>query len=159
MAATVQILGGEAVLSSTRGEMTPRKLREVELLQSRLGKKITDAVGASMITCEGDVVIDNRDERNEDGSPKFTAEPVDVTARELRLMSELTDAWTWALLRSWTLPEPLPANPDAILDLPLDVFVPLRIEASKIVADMMTEPGFTVDSVEDRSSPTGDSGA
>ena len=159
MAATVEIPGGEAVLSSTRAEMTPRKIREVELLQSRLGRKITDAVGASMVTCEGDVVVDNRDELNEDGSPKFTADPVDVSERELRLMSKLTDAWTWALLRSWTLPEPLPATPDDLLDLPLDLFGALRIAASKIVADMMTEADFTVDSVEDRNSPTGDSGA
>jgi hypothetical protein len=159
MAATVQIPGGEAVLSSSRAEMTPRRLREVELLQSRLGKKITSAVGASMITCEGDVVVDNRDELDEDGTPKFTADPVDVSPRELRLMTELTDAWTWALLRSWTLPEPLPATPDDILDLSIDVFNALRFEASRIVVDMMAEPGFTVDSVEDRNSPTGDSGA
>jgi hypothetical protein len=155
MAITVQIPGGQAELLNTRAELTPRKRREIEVIAARVGRKVEAAQNARRITCEGDLIVDNTEALDDDGKPKFTGPDVELSERELRLLGRLNDAIAWALLKSWTLEIPLPADPDELLDIPGDVYDVLRQQAGEINASI-GDGGFTVDAVEDRQAPTGD---
>lgn len=155
MAVTIEIPGGQAVMHDRRDEVTPRRRREVELIASRVGQVVVAASKAARLYCGEDLVVDNSDVKDpKTGEPVFSGD-VHLTEHQLRMMARLTDAVTWALLVSWTLPEPLPEDPDALLDIPGPVFDTLRQKAAELNA-AMGDGGFTVDAVEDRDSPTGD---
>jgi hypothetical protein len=158
MATTVQIPGGEAELLDNRAELTPRRRREIELIAARVGRKVEAAQTARRILCEGDLIVDNTETLDDDGKPAFTGADVELSESELRLLGRLNDAIAWALLKSWTLEIPLPKDPDELLDIPGDVYDVLRQKAAEVNA-ALGDGGFTVDAVEDRTSPTGDSGA
>ena len=158
MATTFDVPGGTVTMLTSRDELGAGKMREVELVAARVGKKVEAAARAAHVYCEGDLVVDNSEEKDDAGEPVFDGPDVDLTENELRLMGRLNDAIAWALLESWTLDRPLPETPKQLLDLPYTVFSELRQKAAELNA-AMGDGGFTVDAVEDRRSPTGDSGA
>jgi hypothetical protein len=156
MSEVVKIPGGEATLINSPGELSPRRRRPIEILSSRIGRKLEAIQNASRLLCEGDVVIDQSDETLEDGSPKFTGGDVEVSERELGLVMRLNDTIAFSLLKSWTIPHRFPESADEFLDCPPDVFDALREHAARINAELQSRgDGFTVDSVEDKGSPTG----
>jgi hypothetical protein len=153
----VQIPGGTAVLCTKSSELTARKRRPIELLGTRIGRKVEQVATATRLICEGDVVLDQSDVKDEaSGELKFPGGDVEVSTRELALIMDLNDAIALSLLKAWTLDRPLPANVDEYLDLPVEVFDALRKEAAVINAEMQTAgDGFSPDAVEDPASPTG----
>jgi hypothetical protein len=157
MAVTIEVPGGEVVLLDAPGEMTPRRRREIEIVASRIGRKIEVIQNASRILCDGDVVVDQSEEKDAEGELKFTGGDVEVSEREFRLMNRLNDAVAWAMLKSWTLPQPLPASPEEFLDdCPIAVYDVLREKAAEISAGLeLAAAQFGVDGVEDTASPTG----
>jgi hypothetical protein len=157
MALTFDVPGGTVTMLTTRDEVTAGRMREVELVAARVGAKVTAAAQAVRIYCEGDLVVDNSDEKDADGEPVFTGPEVHLSEHELRLMGKLNDAISWALLESWSLDRPLPETPAELLDIPYSVFSVMREKGAELNA-AMGDGGFTVDAVEDRQSPTGDSG-
>ena len=154
MAVTFDIPGGQATMIDRRDEVKPRRRREVELIASRVGTVVVAASQAARLYCGEDLVVDNSDVKDDDGEPVFSGD-VHLTEHQLRMLARLNDAVTWALLTGWTLPEPLPEDPDALLDIDAPVFDALRQKAAELNA-AMGDGGFTVDAVEDREAPTGD---
>jgi hypothetical protein len=153
--------GGKAKFYKTT-ELSPRRRRELNIVTSYLFPKMRAAATASNVAV--------------DGVPAATSDvlaglPVNLTKAETREMFEMSDLAAITYLKSWTLmetireddqtirrPRPLPENIDALLDVPTAVYDAIVAHASKLmVADEDT--GFSVDSVEDPESPTGDFGA
>lgn len=156
MSQTVTIPGGEAVLLAS-DELTARRRRPIELISTRLGRKLPLIQKATRLLVDGDVITDQSHEVKEDGTPKFTGGDVHLTENDLALMARLNDVAVLALLKSWTLDRPLPTTEDELGDLPVPIFDALREAAGQIVNDMDSgDSGFTVDAVEDLTSPTGD---
>ena len=153
MALTIDIPGGEAVLTDEQGKLSPRRRREIEVVSSRIGRKLETIIKAERILVDGDLV-DKREQvlDPETGEPRFVGE-IDLSEHEFRLLGRLSDTIAWALLESWTLDLPLPATPDAFLDVPQGVFDAIREAAAKVNAEM-GDGGFTVDALpEDPNEP------
>lgn len=153
----VEIPGGTAVMFDKQAELSPRRRRPIELVTSRIGRKVELMSKATRIICDTDVVVDHSEERNEDGTPKFTGGDIDVTERELGLMMRLNDVMALALLKEWTIEHPLPRTEDEFGEIPIDVYDALRKHAAKINAAFQ-EAGdqFGPDAIEVPDSPTGD---
>jgi hypothetical protein len=130
---TIDIPGGTAELFLP-SEITPRRRKPVAILSSRIGRVVGALQTATRIYCEGDVIEDHTDDLNDEGKPLFTGGDIEVSARQMELLWDMNNASTWALLKSWTLDLPLPSSPDALLDMPGDVYDVLIAEAAKIVA-------------------------
>lgn len=154
MSEVVEIPGGTAVLLNKAVELSPRRRRPIEIVSSRIGRKVDAVSSAARLICEGDVVLDQSAVLNEDGTPKFEGD-VEVNERELGLIMRLNDVMALALLQSWTIDHPLPRTEDEFADIPIDVYDALREHTARINANLR-DAGFTVDSVEDPTSPTGD---
>lgn len=156
MARVIDIPGGTATILDSPSEWTPRRKKPVELIAGRLGNVMRQIGTARRILVEGDLLDDRSAQRGEDGELLFTGPDLDLTERQYELMSRLNDATCWAMLLGWSLPLPLPASPEALLDdCPGDVYDALRVQTSKrIVGD--PGAGFEPDAgVEDPDSPTG----
>lgn len=155
MAVTVKIPGGEAVLLSEPGEMTPRRRRPIELVSARIGRRLPEIMKAARLFCEGDLISDKSDARREDGEPVFTGGDVHLSEHELDMLSRMNDALVLGLLKSWTLDLPLPTTVGELLDdCPPDVYDALREHSSKL-SDAVGTDTFGPDAVEDPESPTG----
>lgn len=153
---TVNIPGGTAVMLNKAAELTPRRRRPIELLSTRVGRKVEQLATASRVLCDGDVIIDNSGKVGDDGEPVFTGGDVEVTERELALVMRLNDVMALSLLVSWTIGHPLPKTEDEFQEIPVPVFDALRGHAARINAAIRGGgDGFTVDAVEDKASPTG----
>lgn len=156
MTEVVAIPGGEAVMISKSSELTARRRRPIEIVSSRIGKKVAEISNAARLICDGDVVLDQSKVLLEDGTPKFTGGDVQVTERELGLVMRLNDVIAFALLKSWTIDHPFPTSPDEYADIPVDVYDALRVHAARLNAGLRDQQAaFTVDAVEDPGSPTG----
>jgi hypothetical protein len=150
---TIDIPGGTADIIDAPEEWTPRRRRPIELLASRMGQVMEQVRTAARILCDGDLIDDRSGQKDADGDPAFPGADINLTERQLELLSRLNDATTWAMLHSWTLPIPLPSSPEDMLDsTPPDVYDSLRLETAKIAVG---DGGFTPDAVGDTESPTG----
>lgn len=154
MTTTITIPGGTAELYGPR-ELTPRRRKPSELLATMLGRTLTQIGTAQRLLCDGLVVEDRTRILEKDGeivpvgededidqviaesgaTRKYLGPDLDLTRSQLALINELNDVGAWALLKSWTLPDPLPATPDAFLDIPGPVYDAVRAEAAKIIAE------------------------
>jgi hypothetical protein len=145
MSITVEIPGGKATFRSSPEELTARRKRPVELIGARIGQVFGSLPAAARILVDGEILEDRTEDVKADGTPLFAGPAVDLTVKQIELLSMLNDAVTWMLLESWTLDLPLPESPDAILDLPGPLYDALRTEAAKINAEV-GDGGFTADS-------------
>lgn len=156
MARKINLPGGHhAMLISEGTEWTPRRRRPLELIAARVGHLMPALQAAGRILCDGDVIEDRTGQKNEAGEPLFPGPDLDLTERQLALTSRLNDAVAWGMLLFWSLEQPIPESPEAMLDeCPADVYDTLRAEAAKRV---LSDPaaGFSVDAIEDPASPTG----
>lgn len=145
MATIIEIPGGKATLRDDRAELTQRRLQPITLISARLGKGVAEALPtAGRIMCEGDVLDDRTDQLDKDGERIFPGPDVNLSERQLEHLTKMGVAVGWALLKDWTLDQPLPETPDGMYDLPPDLFGAIVGEAAKINAQM-GGGGFTVD--------------
>jgi hypothetical protein len=122
-------------------EMTGRHRREIELLAARLGPIASEMDTAGRILVDGDVVEDRRDELEpKTGRPRFPGPDLNLTERQWRLTYDMNLATTWALLKSWSLPDPLPARPDDLLDLDPVLYETIT-SAAQLIMLRVTEGG------------------
>jgi hypothetical protein len=151
---TIDIPGGSAVLYDDASELTPRRRRPVELLQTRIGRKLTLIQTATRLICDGEVIEERDVSETRGGKVIFDGGDVELTGRDLDLLSQMNDALAWALLKSWTLDRELPATPDDMLDLDQGVYNAVRIAAAEVYASNAAGE-FTPAAMEDLASPTG----
>ena len=159
---TVKIPGGQASFYS-KDDLPPRRERElrIALAQVDWGKARRLANAQRILSEKGDEL---------DASDVLPGEDIILTEHEARQFNEVGDVAAWAFLKSWTLQDahingetttltqrPLPADPDAFLDLPRDVNKPIMQASAELLADFMeTDDTFTVDGgAGDDDSPTG----
>ena len=81
-------------------------------------------------------------------------EEANLTSEEVAAMFRLNEVGVVTFLKSWTLDQPLPETPDDVLDLDKELYDSLLQVAAVLQASTEVDP-FSVDSVEDTSSPTG----
>jgi len=113
----VQLPGGHSATLSTDG-LTQRNLLDLERVMARLSSLQLD----------------------QSQNPGLFSEDVAEALLSLRTVSILT------FLRSWTLPEPLPQSEEDLLNLPVEVFVPLASVAQDIYPELMRQlPNFSPD--------------
>jgi hypothetical protein len=142
----IHIPDGEASIRTLANEVSPRRRREIELIAARLGQVLPAVQSAARILVDGDVMDDRSKQRHKQGprkgKPVFTGADVDLTVKQLRLLSDLNDAIVWSLLDGWTLDLPLPRTPDDLLDLPGDVYDALREQCSAVYLGIDPTGGF-----------------
>lgn len=153
---TISIPGGKATFYR-RKDLPPRRERELTILFAQLNPHKMRAVQkAQTVTVPG----------GSSTSDVLDGPDIALSEREARLLEQVSDVGAWAYLKSWTLrisdaeagtsvPRPLPATPDDILDLPRGLYDAITRHAAKLVAAEMVDDDFTVDAVEDDQSPTG----
>lgn len=139
------IPGGQAYWYAP-AELSPRRSQEYELIAVEMAGVIEEAVDARALTPEGGPTT---------VFAGFGGGARKLTRAELRAFIEMTEAATWAYLKSWTLtdgdgePLPLPVDPDSVKDLPRDVYEALNAHGAKLMAAAEPGGGFTVDSLPD----------
>lgn len=142
----VNIPNGEAEIRTLANEVSPRRRREIEIIAAQLGTVLPRVQSAARILVDGEVMDDRSKQRHKQGpkkgKPVFTGADVDLTVKQLRLLSDLNDAIVWSLLAGWTIDEPLPSKPDDLLDLPSDVYDSLREQCSAIYLGIDPTGGF-----------------
>ena len=129
---TTAIPGGMAQWYAP-GDLTPRRSREYELIAAEMSPIIQATIEARSVT------VPDGGSREFDG---FDGPPVGLTRAQMRGFIEMTDAATWAHLKSWTLDRPLPADADALADLPKDLYLALTRHGSKLLAAVGTDFGI-----------------
>lgn len=154
---TIEIPGGQATLLSSPGELTAGRRRPIELLSSRIGRKMQLISAATRLICDGDVVLDNSEAKNEDGSLTFPGGDFEISERDLALVSRMNDVLVASLLKSWTLDRPVPAGEEEVRDLEVPLYDVLLRAVARINAQMRNqEAAFEPDAgMEDPASPTG----
>lgn len=155
MSRSIEIPGGTAELFDD-SELTPRRQRPVQELALQVGS-LMDRIANARRVSTSDGTTDER--------PSLTGlEDVEISDRQAYQLSRLQDLVTFMYLKSWSLPEPLPADADALLDLPTPVFDALSKAAAQSYNGTgpaaSASAGFEVSdaTLEDEASPTGASG-
>jgi len=85
---------------------------------------------------------------------EFGIEGANMTSDEVAAMFRLNEVGVVVFLKSWTLEQPLPETPDAVLDLDKELYDALLEVAAKLQAATEVD-SFSVDAVEDSTSPIG----
>lgn len=148
---TLNLPGGGQATFYAEHELTPRRTRALEVKITALSSLLDRLANARKVTA-GDGTVDVSD--------VLPGAVVEVTEEQAGQLSELNDLAAFAYLKDWTLDRDLPASPDDLLDLPILIYRALVEHAAKLlVAKRNSDGGFTVDSVEDPTSPTGASAA
>lgn len=138
---TIDIPGGQATFLD-RDEITPRRLRPIQEATLQMGHLMTDIMQAQSVG-------------GEDQRPELPGASLpDMDANQAHLFASLQDLTTWAYLKSWTLPDPIPDSPDGLQDLSMPVYNALAAEGARMFT---AADGFTVgpETVDDKTSPTG----
>lgn len=156
MSRSIEIPGGTAELFD-EAELTPRRQRPVQELALQVGSLMDRLANAKKVsTSTGET-----DER-----PSLAGlEDVEISDRQASQLSRLQDLVTFMYLKSWSLPEPLPADADALLDLPLALYNALSKAAAQSYNGTVPDAdpvsaGFEASdaTLENEASPTGASG-
>jgi hypothetical protein len=88
-------------------------------------------------------------------------ENYDITREEAQQLLSANEIAVAVFLKSWTLrledgsPRPIPATADEVLDLDRELYDALVAQSAKLLVQSNLDD-FSVDAVEDSSSPTGD---
>lgn len=148
MSSTITIPGGTAELF-TKDEMTPRRRRPLEKLDVLNGPLIAKIRIARTIT-----KADGTTEEN----PGLFGPSLALTDADADRLTGYQDAKSWARLKSWTLPDVIPASPEGMLDIPGPVYDAIAVavaelEAAEAKAANPFVPSETT--LEDPASPTG----
>lgn len=134
-----EIPGGQAHWYAP-AELTPRRSQEYELIAAELSPVI-------------EAVVEARSVAAPDGPattfPGFDGAPKRLTRAELRAFIEMTEAAAWAYLKDWTIDRPLPDDPDAVKDLPRELYEALTRHGAKLMAAGQAGDGFGVDALPD----------
>lgn len=126
MSKTVELPGGHTVELYEPAEITARRKRPVTILMGLHGDLLQKVALASTV-----VLPDGTREVNRD----LTGADLDLTAAELLALEEYQDAAMFAVLKAWSLDQPLPATPDDLLELPDDLYTALKIATAKSGAE------------------------
>lgn len=148
MSSTVTIPGGTAELFA-KSELTPRRRRPLEKLDVQNGPLMARIRDARRI-----IKADGTSEEN----PGLFGPDLILTDRDAEQMTSYQDAKIWARLKSWTLPEPVPASPDGLLDIPGPVYDALALAVVALEASEAGQVNQFVPSdetLENPESPTG----
>ena len=135
MSREIVIPGGTAQLRD-QAELTERRRRPSKTIIARLGKDAQAKMAA------------------------WEAGTVELSQTDAELLFANNDAVIWCYLKSWTLDRPLPDPWQEVGNLPGDLYDALLVpclEQDQVHAEGAA--GFTVDAVEDDTSPTGASDA
>jgi hypothetical protein len=126
--------GGGRAYWRRHGDLNVRQLRELAVYDTATMPRMIQLMNAKQI-------IGPDGKPLTDVSANLGGMPVGLTPAEARMFAEMSDVAVWAFLKSWTLHKPsgeqvpLPADPDAVLDLPLDVYTALTNHAAKLNAE------------------------
>lgn len=144
--------GVSIVVAESRSELTERKIRPMRILTLAYGDRLRDVVSARVII-------------GPDGKKLTPEESAKQTADNMKALQLTRDDWATILemqdqsiltyLISWSLDRPLPQTFDDLIDLPVDLYEQLQQIMAGVAAKDMVANGFTVDSIEDDTSPTG----
>lgn len=119
MSNTIAVPGGSATFYDVN-ELTPRRRRPLEVLFVQMGDLQERIQAAATVTvtdpADGSAATTAPLEPAVAGKTSL-AVPIVLDAREAGLMVEVGQVAAWAFLKSWTLPEPVPATPDDMLDI------------------------------------------
>lgn len=150
MSQTIAIPGGQAVIFDA-DELTPRRERPLQNLGLRGGDLFNRVFTAKTVTGP---------DGSTETSTALIGPDVKLTAEEADLILEFQPIMAWAYLKDWTLDIPLPADPDAMLDLPKAVYNAVSLAA--VGAHKTSEAnGFEANlaTLENEASPIGASDA
>lgn len=150
MPQTIDLPGGGSATFRTMTELSPRQRRKLKPYVVALSGRLEQLAAAGEITVDGKVAA---------SSAQLTGPAVTMTVAEAELLIDMQDVTTLQLLAAWSL-GPLPATIDELLDVDdthgrPGLYDALSAQAARITAAAVTASGFTVDSVEDPTSPTG----
>lgn len=148
MSSQVEIPGGTAELFA-KSELTPRRRRPLDKLDVQNGPLFTKIRDARKVTnAKGEV----------EETPGLFGPDLVLTDHDAELLTTYQDAKILSRLKSWTLPEPVPATADAVLDIPGDVYDALAVAVAGLeAAELRAANPFTPseETLEDPESPTG----
>lgn len=148
MSSTVTIPGGTAELF-TKSELTPRRRRPLEKLDVQNGPLFAKIKVARKVT--------KADGSSEENVGLFGPDLI-LTDHDAELLTKYQDAKVWARLKSWTLPEAVPASPDALLDISGDVYDALAVAVAGLEAEeagLGNQFEVSEENLENPESPTG----
>lgn len=149
MSYEVQIPGGTAELLE-RTELTARRQRAIEVITLQSPSLIKKMNSAGKVKTPDGQVIDNPD--GTDNLPE-----IELDEKEATLFFRIQDATLYAMLKSWTLPQPTPETVDAVQDLPAPVYAALMQGVQDAPSTAAASFGPNDASVEDKGSPFGSS--
>jgi hypothetical protein len=141
---------GGTVTVHEMGELSPRARRRIKPYAIALSDRMQQLAKASSITVDGKVAA----------SSALPGPSTSMSLAEAELFTDMQDQTIIALLKSWTLPHPLPTTLDELLDVDdttgqAGLYDALAEAVAKVSADAVIAAGFTLDSIEDPASPTG----
>lgn len=156
MSRSIEIPGGTAELFD-EAELTPRRQRPVQELSLQVGSLMERIANARKVSTS-DGLADER--------PNLSGlEDLEISDRQAMQLSRLQDLVTFMYLKSWTLPDPLPADADALLDLPSPLYNALSKAAAQSYNGTAPDTAAasapfqaTDENLENELSPTGASG-
>lgn len=130
-------------------ELSPRRSREMDVYEVTLMPKLRQLmVAQKIIGPDGETLAEDNG---------LGGLPVGLSLDESRMLFDMNDTAAWAYLKSWSLPDPLPESPAALLDLHPTLYQALIGHAAKITKQRLVTPGFELsdESVENDDSPSG----
>jgi hypothetical protein len=151
MSYTVTIPGGTAELLE-RTELTARRQRAIEVITLQSPSLIKKMNSAGKVKTPDGQVIDNPDTTDADALPE-----IELDEKEATLFFRIQDATLYAMLKSWTLPQPTPETVDAVQDLPAPVYAALMQGVKDAPSSDAASFAPNDASVEDKASPFGNS--
>lgn len=129
--------GGGWIRTRAPEQITPRRRRPIEILIARLGTVPQHLTSAARVFLDGDLLEDRTDQVSKDGARLCTGPDLHLTERQWILVHDMNLAIAWALLEAWSLPDPLPATPDELLDVPPGVYDTVMAAAAVATAQLV----------------------
>jgi hypothetical protein len=151
---TVDLPDGQSAVLRDPGQLTAGQKRPLKILVQSLGaRRFQEVVDAQPQDLPDDATDEQRVAEMEAAADRLDALRLDE--REWDLLERMGDATLFALLDSWTLPQPVPDTIAGLADLRDIEYQMLSQAAGRVYAEHVKANGFTAASVENPASPTG----
>lgn len=154
---TYDIPGG-TVTFRDKDELNVSHSRAITLASRHLSKKTFAKIDATTSdlpddASEEEITASLTEKAKIDDGKDLLGFPIDLEDSEIEASWAYNDTLVIAYLADWTLDRPLPRSRDELAELPMPVYKGLNEAIAQHVKP--TVDGFSVDAVEDQTSPTG----
>lgn len=155
MSTTIDIGRGHTASLRDPADMTVGQRRSLQVAISAFGEKRFNDLIRAGLTPEGEAPVTPEETAEVNTRQEVTLAQMNLTETDWDLLLRVTNASVYGVLESWSLPQPIPASPTEVDNIPAWAADAITSASAKAQAEHIVATDTTVDGIENPESPTG----